>query len=115
MRFCSITTLCLFGVATVVALKHPVAGLGICLVIYLKPNPRSGGGRGHSATCPALADSHAPRCLLSGRISGEGQSTSLFMTAPPVRFHKSITMSRIGCEQHTRRLPSAGFSSGSGP
>jgi hypothetical protein len=32
-----------------------------------------------------------------------------------VRFHKSMTTSPIGCEQHTRRLPSAGFSSGSGP
>ena len=29
--------------------------------------------------------------------------------------HKSMTTSRIGCEQQTRRLPSAGFSSGSGP
>ena len=31
------------------------------------------------------------------------------------RLHKSMTTSRIGCEQQTRRLPSAGFSSGSGP
>src|SRR5256714_10428159 len=30
MRFRSITTLCLFAVAAVVALKYPVAGLGIC-------------------------------------------------------------------------------------
>ena len=29
--------------------------------------------------------------------------------------HKSMTTSRTGCEQHTRRLPSAGRSSGSGP
>ena len=37
--------------------------------------------------------------------------------APRVRagLHKSMTTSRIGCEQQTRRLPSAGFSSGSGP
>ena len=33
----------------------------------------------------------------------------------PVRIHKSMTTSRIGCEQQTRRLPSAGLSSGSGP
>src|SRR5262245_35627966 len=29
--------------------------------------------------------------------------------------HRSMTTSRIGCEQQTRRLPSAGLSSGSGP
>lgn len=33
----------------------------------------------------------------------------------PVRLHKSMTTSRIGREQQTRRLPSAGLSSGSGP
>src|SRR6266850_4770541 len=41
-RFRSITTLCLFGVASVVALKYPLAGLGICiccLIAYLKPDP----------------------------------------------------------------------------
>jgi hypothetical protein len=42
MRFRSLTTLCLFGVAAIVALKYPLAGLGICLfclVVYLKPEP----------------------------------------------------------------------------
>jgi len=42
MRFRSITTLCLFGVAAAVALKYPLAGLGICiccLIVYLKPDP----------------------------------------------------------------------------
>ena len=42
MRFRSITTLCLFAVAAVVALKYPLAGLGICiccLILYLKPDP----------------------------------------------------------------------------
>ena len=42
MRIRSITTLCLFGVAAVAALKYPLAGLGICiccLVVYLKPEP----------------------------------------------------------------------------
>jgi uncharacterized membrane protein len=42
MRFRAITTLCLFGVASVVALKYPLAGLGICiccLIAYLKPGP----------------------------------------------------------------------------
>src|SRR5882724_4570154 len=40
MRFRSIVTLCLFGVAAVVALKYPLLGLGICcccLIVYLKP------------------------------------------------------------------------------
>ncbi|HZD27250.1 MAG TPA: TMEM175 family protein, partial [Xanthobacteraceae bacterium] len=31
MRFRSMTTLCLFAVAAVVALKYPLAGLGICI------------------------------------------------------------------------------------
>jgi TMEM175 potassium channel family protein len=42
MRFRSITTLCLFGMAALVALKYPLAGLGICiccLILYLKPDP----------------------------------------------------------------------------
>jgi uncharacterized membrane protein len=42
MRFRSTTTLCLFGVAALVALKFPLAGLGICiccLIVYLKPDP----------------------------------------------------------------------------
>ena len=40
MRFRSITTLCVFGVAAVVALKYPLVGLGMCiccLIVYLKP------------------------------------------------------------------------------
>ncbi|HSS16768.1 MAG TPA: hypothetical protein VLQ29_07275 [Candidatus Dormibacteraeota bacterium] len=42
MHFRSTTTLCLFGVAALVALKYPLAGLFICiccLVLYLKPDP----------------------------------------------------------------------------
>jgi hypothetical protein len=48
MRFRSITTLCLFGIAAVVALKYPLAGLGICiscLILYLKPEPPGAGIR----------------------------------------------------------------------
>lgn len=40
MHIRSIATLCLFAVAAVVALKYPLAGLGICvgcLIAYLKP------------------------------------------------------------------------------
>lgn len=43
MQFRSVTTLCLFAVAALVALKYPLAGLGICiccLVLYLRPDPR---------------------------------------------------------------------------
>jgi uncharacterized membrane protein len=41
MRFRSTTTLGLFGVAALVALKYPLAGLGsciCCLIVYLKPD-----------------------------------------------------------------------------
>ena len=31
MHFRSVTTLCLFAVAALVALKYPLAGLGICI------------------------------------------------------------------------------------
>ena len=42
MRLRSITTLCLFGAAALIALMYPLAGLGICvccLIVYLKPDP----------------------------------------------------------------------------
>jgi hypothetical protein len=42
MRVRALTTLCLFGAAAVVALKYPLAGLGVCifcLIIYLRPEP----------------------------------------------------------------------------
>lgn len=48
MRFRSITTLCLFGVAAVVALKYPLAGLGVCicyLIVYLRPDPPGAGNQ----------------------------------------------------------------------
>jgi uncharacterized membrane protein len=47
MRFRSIMTLCLFGLAALVALKYPLVGLGICigcLIVYLKPDPPGGVG-----------------------------------------------------------------------
>lgn len=46
MRFRSITTLCVFGVASVVALKYPLVGLGMCiccLIVYLKPEAPGAG------------------------------------------------------------------------
>jgi TMEM175 potassium channel family protein len=42
MRFRSITTLCIFAAAAIVALRYPLVGLGLCcccLVVYLKPEP----------------------------------------------------------------------------
>lgn len=42
MRFRALTTLGLFGMAAIVALKYPLVGLGICiccLIVYLKPDP----------------------------------------------------------------------------
>jgi hypothetical protein len=42
MRIRALTTLCGFALAAAVALKYPVAGLGICiccLIVYLKPEP----------------------------------------------------------------------------
>ena len=46
MRFRSITTLCLFAVAALLALKYPLVGLGICiccLIVYLRPDPARAG------------------------------------------------------------------------
>jgi uncharacterized membrane protein len=42
MRVRSIATLCLFGIASVVALKFPLVALGMCiccLIFYLRPAP----------------------------------------------------------------------------
>lgn len=42
MRVRSIVTLCVFGVAVIVALKFPLIGLGMCiccLIVYLRPAP----------------------------------------------------------------------------
>jgi uncharacterized membrane protein len=49
MRIRSLTTLCSFALAAVVALKYPLAGLGICiccLIVYLKPEPPGAEGPG---------------------------------------------------------------------
>ncbi|HVY57547.1 MAG TPA: TMEM175 family protein [Xanthobacteraceae bacterium] len=42
MRIRSVTTLCLFALAALVAMKYPLTGLGICmgcLIVYLRPDP----------------------------------------------------------------------------
>jgi uncharacterized membrane protein len=46
MRFRSITTLCVFGAAALVALKFPLVGLGMCiccLIVYLRPEAPGAG------------------------------------------------------------------------
>jgi hypothetical protein len=51
MRVRSIATLCLFGLAAVVALKYPRLGLGICcccLIGYVRPDA-PGAGKGRAA------------------------------------------------------------------
>jgi uncharacterized membrane protein len=48
MRIRSITTLSLFGLAAIIALKYPLVGLGICiccLIVYLRPDPPGIGER----------------------------------------------------------------------
>ena len=62
MRFRSIATLCLFGIAAVVALKYPLVGLGICiscLIVYLKPDPPGAGIR-HSLAARDNAGARKP-------------------------------------------------------
>src|SRR5262249_26936953 len=46
MRFRSISTLCVFGIAAVMALKYPLVGLGMCiccLIVYLRPEAPGAG------------------------------------------------------------------------
>jgi len=46
MRFRSTATLCVFGIAAVLALKYPLVGLGMCiccLMVYLKPEAPGAG------------------------------------------------------------------------
>ena len=55
MRVRSVATLCLFGTASVVALKFPLVALGICiccLAVYLRPAPRGSDEQVGPATLP---------------------------------------------------------------
>jgi hypothetical protein len=63
MRIRSLTTPCSFAVAAVIALKYPLAGLGICiccLIVYLKPEPpgaeKSQAGIGTDIARPSSPD-----------------------------------------------------------
>ena len=59
-----------------------------------------------------------PGAISLGGLNREakGKATSAGPRFSPAGlFHKSMTTSLVGCEQQTRRFPSAGFSSGSGP
>lgn len=61
MHIRSITTLCLFGIAAVVALKYPLLGLGMCcscLIVYLKPEA-PGTGKHISSSAPPSNESPA--------------------------------------------------------
>jgi hypothetical protein len=74
MRFRSITTLCLFGVAAVVALKYPLAGLGICiccLIVYLKREPPGS----WEANIPGIKQTSADRAPMSCQTKTEGAGT----------------------------------------
>ena len=64
MRVRSTATLCLFGVAAVVALKFPLVGLGICvccLVVYLKPEAPGGEARRAMWHCTRCSAPNASR------------------------------------------------------
>ena len=100
----SLIVLAGFTMAILVAFVAPRFGFGlICgaLILHLRPEAAPGGGlvRSFMDSTRAIVKDRVRR--LRNRI--------------PVKLHKSMTTSRIGCEQQTRRLPSAGFSSGSGP
>ena len=100
----SLGVLASFTTAALVAFVAPRLGFGlICgaLILHLRPRCRPWQWAG-----ALLHGLHASYC--------EGSSPPP-QKSIPVRLHKSMTTSRIGCEQQTRRLPSAGLSSGSGP
>ena len=64
MRIRSLTTLGCFALAAVVALKYPLAGLGICiccLIVYLKPEP-PGAERAGAESQPAMGKDIARPC-----------------------------------------------------
>ena len=61
--------------------------------------------RGNAAFKTVILPSTFARYTFSSRVAA-GRDGGVY---------KSMTTSRIGCAQHTRRLPSAGLSSGSGP
>jgi uncharacterized membrane protein len=73
MRWRSLTTLCLFGAAALVALRYPIAGLAICigcLIVYLRPDPAvwrgETGGSPPKAQPPPPAKGDAKPAGLSG-------------------------------------------------
>jgi uncharacterized membrane protein len=71
MQVRSIVTLCLFGVAALVALKFPVVGLGICcccLAVYLKPE-----APGSESQKPGRRKVQVPATALA-RLSSHWQS-----------------------------------------
>lgn len=64
--------------------------------------------------CAKLHHHNDKRCIF--RHSGSDPTARQHEETDVVSsLHKSMTTSRIGCEQQTRTLPPAGLSSGSGP
>ena len=100
MRFRSITTLCLFGAAVIVALKYPLVGLGICcccLIVYLKPDPPGAdkqisllGSQARELLHNPLPDPVIDTCMVSppaDSLSAEGQlweKQNMLMHSKPV-------------------------------
>jgi uncharacterized membrane protein len=82
----AIATLCLFGAATVVALKYPLVGLGICfccLIVYLRPAPPGAEARrtgtylpGYDSSFDPSTRKYCPTCSNSTSHSGPGQVTN---------------------------------------
>ena len=79
--------------------------------------------RKHAAHCEApiayrpckLYDGYAGRVRRASRwFRSDLRCLGPSFTTRGFRFHKSMTTSRIGCEQQTRTFPMAGLSSGSG-
>jgi hypothetical protein len=81
MRIRSITTLCLFGVAAAVALKYPLAGLGICiccLIVYLKPDPPGAGKHPKKViVAPDCGLKYLPRDVAFGKMQAMVEGAKL--------------------------------------
>jgi TMEM175 potassium channel family protein len=64
MHVRSIATLCIFGIAAVVALKYPLLGLGMCcccLIVYLKPEAPGAGKPIFSSAPPSNEERESSR------------------------------------------------------
>ena len=85
----SLVVLAIFTTAMLIAFVAPRIGFGL--------------------VCGALDPPFTPRCLRQSAVT-----VLEFGIESQVKLYKSMTTSRVGCEQQTRRLPSVGLSSGCG-